>query len=76
MGSNDQVEAVAIAHPGGILSIRMTLKNVTKPSLFLCAEHDHLFPTEHIEGGKKILDKQGVWNKFVIYKGTQHGFAV
>jgi dienelactone hydrolase len=75
MGSNDQVDAVVVAHPGGI-EYPDDFEKCTKPSLFLCAENDHLFPIEHIEGGKEILDKKGAWNKFVIYKGSQHGFAV
>jgi dienelactone hydrolase len=44
--------------------------------LFLCAEHDTLFPDEYRDDGKKILDKNGVWNKLVIFKGAEHGFAV
>jgi dienelactone hydrolase len=47
-----------------------------KPVLFLCAENDALFPDEHRDDGKKILDKNGVWNKLVIFKGVKHGFAV
>ena len=34
------------------------------------------FPDSERDGGKGIIQKRGIYNKFVIYSGAAHGFAV
>jgi dienelactone hydrolase len=69
------VDAVAVAHPTGI-HFPDDFEQCKGPILFLCAEHDHTFSDEQRDGGRDILETRGIWNKFVVYKGTNHGFAV
>jgi dienelactone hydrolase len=71
----DLVDAVAVAHPTGI-SFPDDFEQCKRPILFLCAQHDHTFSDEQRDGGRDILETRSIWNKFVIYKGTNHGFAV
>jgi dienelactone hydrolase len=75
MGSNEEVSAVVIAHPGGI-EFPKDFEVCIRPTLFLCAELEHIFPNSDRDGGKEILEKRGIYNKFVIYPGCTHGFAV
>jgi dienelactone hydrolase len=75
LGPYPEVDAVVIAHPGGI-DFPADFERCTRPCLFLCAEFDPTFSDSDRDGGKEILAKTGIWNKFVIYKGTVHGFAV
>jgi dienelactone hydrolase len=75
MGSHEEVDAVAIAHPGGI-EYPKDFEALIRPSLFLCAELEFSLPDSDRDGGKEILEKRGIYNKFVIYRGAAHGFAV
>jgi dienelactone hydrolase len=74
LGSQPELSAVAIAHPGGIQLD--DFEKVMCPTLFLCAETDRAFPDEQRDAGREILEKRGIWNKFCVYPGTEHGFAV
>jgi len=70
------VDAISVAHPSA-LEVPKDIEPIKVPSLFACAESDWLFNKSKRTTSQKILEaKQGVGSKFVVYPGTQHGFAV
>jgi len=75
MGSHEEVEAVVIAHPADIV-FPSDFEADIRPTLFICAELEHIFPDSDRDGGKEILERRGICNKFSIYRGVTHGFAV
>jgi dienelactone hydrolase len=75
MGSHPEVDAISIAHPGGI-EYPSDFEKCIRPVLALCPGFDPIFPNKERDGEQQILEEKGTWNKFVIFKGSQHGFAV
>lgn len=53
------------------------IEKIAAPALFLCAETDQVFQEKHRRQAEEILrKKEGARAEFVVYPGTQHGFAV
>eukprot|EP00775_Hariotina_reticulata_P009316 gene9317-9481_t len=70
------LDAVALAHPSAV-KVPDEVEAMQVPAIFLCAEHDNLFPKAAREKAEEILRaKPGLVSKFVIHPGTQHGYAV
>jgi len=73
-GKPDKVDAFATAHPS-----RLTVEEIEaiqKPGLFCCAEIDQTFTPDLRAKTEEVLNKKGLPNKFVDYKGMVHGFAI
>jgi len=73
-GKPDKVDVFAIAHPS-LVSVE-DLNAIQKPGLFCCAEIDQTFTQDLRNQAEEILNKKGIPNKFVDYKGMIHGFAI
>jgi len=75
LAGTDLIDAAAVAHPS-MVEFPKDIENISKPTLFLCAETDQQFPLEKRELSEQILQKKGLPAKFVLYPGTTHGFAI
>jgi len=74
-GKENRINAFAVAHPS--LLNQDDIKNIKTPGLFLCAEHDPVFPVNGLrKEAEEILKAKGVENVFVDYPGTSHGFGI
>jgi len=74
-GKSDKIDAFGVAHPS-MLTVPADIEAVQKPGLFCCAEIDSSFPQESRRQSEELLNKKGMPNKFVDYKGMNHGFAI
>jgi dienelactone hydrolase len=76
-GSN-QVDAVAFAHPSLIEA--SDFEQLERPGLFLCCEHDTMFPKEKQEASKLVCEKRAkdveVFSKFSYYPRAAHGWSI
>ena len=68
LGAVDGLAAVAVAHPGNDFDFPADFENVKYPTLFICAERDPWFHDSQRDGGKDILEKKGLWNKFRLFR--------
>ncbi len=75
LGATDLVDAVAVAHPSRF-DFPGDIERLKKPTLFLCAETDTQLTTEKRIQSEEILKNRTEGHKFVVYPGTEHGFAV
>jgi len=76
LGSTDLVDAIVVHHPT-LLRVPEDIEKLKKPSLFLCAETDAVFPDSMRIAAQKILEeKKDQISIFKLYPGTRHGFAV
>jgi len=73
-GKSDKIDVFATAHPSRLSEEE--LNAIQKPGLFCCAEIDQTFTQDVRKQAEEILNKKGVPNKFVDYKGMIHGFAI
>ena len=76
LDSLDDITAVAVARPGSDVDLPADFENIKHPTLFICAERDPWFPDSQRDGGKEMLEKKGMWNKFRIFPDTDHVFGV
>jgi len=74
-GKENYINAFAVAHPS--LLNQADIQNIKTPGLFLCAEHDPVFPQNGLrKEAEEFLKSKGVENVFVDYPGTAHGFGI
>ena len=74
-GEPAAVDVVVAAHPSGVSAVDCGRMNAP-PALFLCAEHDSVFPPATRAAAEAALRGRAVGAaRFVVYPGTQHGFA-
>ena len=74
-GEPAAVDVVVAAHPSGVSAVDCGRMNAP-PALFLCAEHDSVFPPATRAAAEAALRGRAAGPaRFVIYPGTQHGFA-
>lgn len=72
-----QVDAVAFAHPSLIESTDFEMLN--RPGLFMCCEHDPMYPSDKQEASKRVaekLAKDGVFSRFSYYPFVSHGWSI
>ena len=50
-------------------------RSINRPVQFNCAEHDEFFSDNTRHEWEKILIERGVDAQFILYPGTEHGFA-
>ena len=50
-------------------------KAINRPVLINCAEHDEFFTDSARHSWEQILTERGVDAQFIVYPGTEHGFA-
>ena len=50
-------------------------RSINRPVLFNCAEKDEFFTDHTRHEWEKILTERGVDAQFILYPGTEHGFA-
>ncbi|TIB84174.1 alpha/beta-hydrolase [Wallemia mellicola] len=74
-------DAVFFAHPS--LTEDEDFEGLTKPGLFICAEHDHIFTDEKQQSARAITAKKAnlegdarIPSSWHTYLGTTHGFSV
>ncbi|KAN0060988.1 hypothetical protein ACQY0O_006722 [Thecaphora frezii] len=74
---SERVDAIAFAHPS--LVEVSDFETIDAPAVFLCAEHDQIFPDEKriaaIDVTKELTKEKGTFVKWVYYPNTTHGFA-
>ncbi|PWN37580.1 alpha/beta-hydrolase, partial [Meira miltonrushii] len=74
---SSQVDAVAFAHPSLIEST--DFQNLEKPGLFMCCQHDPMFPKDKQEASKlewEKLAEKGVFIRQSYYPFVSHGWAI
>lgn len=74
---SSQVDAVAFAHPTKIEPT--DFQNLEKPGLFMCCQHDPMFPKEKQEEAKlewEKLAEKGVFIRQSYYPFVSHGWAI
>ncbi|WIA14660.1 hypothetical protein OEZ85_003162 [Tetradesmus obliquus] len=70
------LDAVCSAHPGAMIRIPKELEAAAVPLLFICPGKDAWFPEKTRAAAEKMLEEKSPGlARFVIYPGTQHGFA-
>uniref|UniRef100_A0A383VKQ0 Dienelactone hydrolase domain-containing protein n=1 Tax=Tetradesmus obliquus TaxID=3088 RepID=A0A383VKQ0_TETOB len=70
------VNAVCSAHPG-LIKIPEDIQAVQVPLQFICAASDAQFPEKTRTAAQQLLQQQSPGlGRFILYPGTQHGFAV
>jgi dienelactone hydrolase len=52
------------------------METIQKPGLFLCAEVDNMFTDQMRKQAEEVLKSRNIKATFILYPGTQHGFAV
>jgi len=67
------VKAGAVAHAAFL--VKEDAEQIKRPILFLCAEHDEMFPPDLRKHFEKTLSPTGL-STFIDYPGTTHGFIV
>ncbi|TIA87594.1 hypothetical protein E3P99_03073 [Wallemia hederae] len=74
-------DAVLFAHPS--LTENEDFEKLTKPGLFICAEHDPIFTQEKHQAAREITARKAnvegdkrLYTTWHTYLGTSHGFAV
>ncbi|EOR04630.1 Protein AIM2 [Wallemia ichthyophaga EXF-994] len=74
-------DALLLAHP--TLTEDEDFENLTKPAMFICAEHDPIFTPEKEDAARKITAKKAnangddrVYSTWLSFLGTGHGFSV
>lgn len=73
-----QVDAVAFAHPSLIEASDFEMNE--RSGLFMCCQHDQMFPKEKQEAAKEVCerlaDKNGVFSRFSYYPKVSHGWSI
>ncbi|CAO1629786.1 unnamed protein product [Parajaminaea phylloscopi] len=78
VAADSAADAIAFAHPSA-LEVK-DFETVTKPGLFICPEHDPMFPEKEKrlpawEVAKAKLAPSKVFTAFVFTAGLSHGYA-